>query len=202
MTPLRPCRTTPAGSPRRAGRWRRSPARAAAIGGSSHHAWQTRMPPKSTATGSERNHATASRWPGSPSRSARGTRRCCAAFFAECGRSHRAVLATGRVADRVQLVVAHDHHGTARGLHPAHDPQHLDLARPPVDQVADEHGDPPFRVPPGAVPDPVTQYCQKQLQLAVLPVHIADHVVAHRFVSSPVSGITQLTILDFAATCN
>ena len=112
-----------------------------------------------------------------------------------------AVLAPGRVADGVEFVVAHHDQGAARRLHPAHDLEHLDLAGPAVDQVAHEHGHPALRVAVDPSAQAVTQLREQRLELPVLPVHIADHVVSH-LVLSPLSCITPLTILDFVADCN
>ena len=85
----------------------------------------------------------------------------------------------GDVADRVELVVAHDGMGIPGVDHGAHQIHHLNLIRPAVDQVAQEdrlssrRGDPPARAPC------ISHPAQEGFELAGLPVDVADHVVAH-----------------------
>lgn len=64
--------------------------------------------------------------------------------------------------------------------HAADDVQHLQLFRPPVDQVPDEHRLPTLRRAPATVPLHVAHAGQQCTQLAALAVHITDHVEHRR----------------------
>lgn len=74
-------------------------------------------------------------------------------------------------------------HDCSRGSlvhHPAHDLDGLDLLRPAVDVIADEHrGAQGIGVPPRAVARCVAKPPKQRLQLSGLPVNVSDDLVSH-----------------------
>jgi hypothetical protein len=85
-------------------------------------------------------------------------------------------------ADQLVLVVAGDGQGVACPDHAHHQTKHARGVRAAVDQVAEEHRRPAFRMPGvdgspvGVSLDPIPQLAQQTLKLPSAAVHVADHV--------------------------
>jgi len=84
----------------------------------------------------------------------------------------------GRVADRVELVVAHHTPRVPRLDHAPDDLEHAQLVAATVDQVAEEQRLPPLRRPIAAARAHVAHRREQGFELAGLAVEVTDHVVA------------------------